>query len=310
MELRHMEAFCVVAQEMQVTKAAKRLKIAQPALTHQIRLLERALGQQLVRPKGRGIELTPAGAFFHKEAEALLVQLHNVQLQVKEIARGERGHLRIGVTEGASANPALAAVLTEFRKTWPSVQLSFTQRQTPDLAADLRSNAIDVAFMCPLPDPEGLSLEPMYAENMLAAIPREHPLANRNAIGIAELADIPVFLISHGNTEHSLESCLIEACQRKGFSPRIAQTVPEFMLALNLVASGLGITFVPQYMSDIHPDRIAYRRLKASSGLVMETVLARRQDDDSAQVQNLRATAKRIYGSRGASPAASRLPAA
>ena len=106
-----MQAFCVVAQEMQVTKAAKRLKIAQPALTQQIRLLENSLGQRLVRPKGRGIELTPAGAFFHKEAEALLVQLHNVQLKVNEIARGESGHLRVGVTEGASGNPALAVVL-------------------------------------------------------------------------------------------------------------------------------------------------------------------------------------------------------
>ena len=263
--------------------------------------MENSLGQRLVRPKGRGIELTPAGAFFHKEAEALLVQLHNVQLKVNEIARGESGHLRVGVTEGASGNPALAVVLTEFRKTWPGMQLSFTQRQTPDLACDLRNNVIDVAFMCPLPEPEGLSLEPMYAENMLAAIPCDHPLADRNTIGVAELEDIPVFLISHGNTEHSLESCLVEACKQERFSPRIAQTVPEFMLALNLVASGLGITFVPPYMDDIHSDRIAYRRLKPHSGLVMETVLAQRLGDDSAQVRNLCATAKRVYRSRGLS---------
>ena len=298
-DLRHLRVFCVVAQEMQVTNAAKRLKMAQPALTQQIRLLEKALGQRLVRPKGRGIELTEAGAFFHTEAEAVLLSLHNAQLRLNEIARGQSGHLRIGVTEGASFNPQLAAVLTEFRKTWPGVQLSFTQRQTPDLASDLRNNVIDAAFMCPLTHPDGLSLEPLYAENMLAAIPCEHSLASRASISVLDLEDVPVFVISHGNTEHSLESSLGKACERQGMSPRIAQTVPEFMLALNLVASGLGLTFVPAYMNNIHTHSIAYRRIEALAGIVMETVFAQRSGDASPLVQNLCTIAQRLYQPNG-----------
>ena len=301
MELRHLKAFCAVAQEMHVTKAAKRLKMAQPALTQQIRLLEKDLGLQLIQPDGRGIKLTQAGSFFHKEAEALLTNLHNACLKAKELARGQSGTLRIGVTEGASFNPSLAAAFTAYRESYPGVQLTFSQSHSPELAAHLRNNLIDVAFMCPLSDPEGLTMSPLYNEEMMLAFPIEHRFNGQATISLQDLQDEPLLLISHGNTVHSLESALTAACEKLRFSPRIAQTVPEFMLALNLVASGVGSTFVPMYMTSIHTKRICYKRLEPAEDITMETVVALRTDEASTAAHNLNSLACKHFTKRAKS---------
>lgn len=299
MELRHLRAFCAVAQEMHVTKAAKRLKMAQPALTQQIRLLERDMGLQLILPSGRGIKLTQAGSFFHKEAEAILSNLHNACLKTRELARGESGTLRIGVTEGASFNPSLAAAFTAYRASYPGVQLTFTQSHSPELAAHLRNNRIDVAFMCPLPDPEGLTATALYNEEMMLAFPIEHRFNGQRKISLNDLQDEPLLLISHGNTVHSLESALTAACEKLHFAPRIAQTVPEFMLALNLVASGVGLTFVPTYMMSIHTKRICYKRLRPAENITMETVVALRSDETFSAAHKLNAVARELFGRKG-----------
>lgn len=295
MEMRHLKAFCAVAQEMHVTKAAKRLKMAQPALTQQLRLLERDLGFQLTSPNGRGIKLTQAGAFFHQEAETLLANLHNACLKAKELSRGRTGSLRVGVTEGASFNPTLAAVFTAFRESYPGIRLTFTQHPSPELASDLRSHLVDAAFMCPLPDPEGLTLTPLYDEEMLLAFPSDHRLSNLPEVSLQDLEDEPFLLISHGNTVHSLESALSGAFEKVNIAPRIAQTVPEFMLALNLVASGIGVTFVPMYMTSIHTTRICYRPLTPAADITMETVIALRRDEASEAARNLAFLAKDLF---------------
>ena len=278
-----------------MTRAAKRLKITQPALTQQVHSLEKDLGIQLMEPSGRGIALTEAGSFFHKEAEVLLANLHNTHLKAKEIARGSSGCLRIGVTEGASFNPMLAAVLNKFRRKWPGVQTVFTQKQTPDLASDLRGGIIDVALMCPLPDQKGLRSMKLYAADMVLAVPCDHVLARRRYVRITDLKNEPLLLISHGNTEHSLESALLQACAKVSTVPRILQTVPEFMLALNLVASRVGITFVPSYMTNIHASDIAYRKMERNTGITMETVISVREDHTSAMIAHFSQTANEVF---------------
>ena len=295
MEMRHLRAFCVVAQEMHVTRAAKRLKMAQPALTQQIRTLERSCGFSLLRADGRGIALTDAGIYFHAQAEMILTQLHDACLRGKEISRGAAGHLNIGVTEGASFNPTLATMFTFLRQLAPKLNLIFEQKGTPDLASDLRSGKIEVAFMCPLSDPKGLTLEGLYEEEMLVALPLSHPLAAQQSITICNLRDQSLLLISHGNTEHSLESSLRSACSKCGFSPRILQTVPEFMLALNLVAAGIGLTFVPPYMRGIHSERICYLPLSRKANITMETVIAYRTGSVSSHLLEVLRVARETF---------------
>ena len=298
MEIRHLKAFCVIAQETHVTKAAKRLRIKQPALTQQIRLLEKATGFQLLRRTGRGIALTEAGQFFHKEAEAILLSLDDACIKGQEIARGEAGHIRIGVTEGASFNPKLAAVFRDFRARWPEVGLTFSQKQTRELARDLREGRLDATFMCSVGSSPELNTESVFHEEMVLALPRKHALAKSRTVSLRALENEPLILISHGNTEHSLQLRLTAACSKLGFSPRILQTSPEFMLALNLVASGLALTFVPAYMASVHAEAIAYRNFEPSANITMETIVASPAANSSAAVANLLAVTSAVFGEK------------
>ncbi len=281
-----------------MTRAAKRLRMQQPALTQQIKLLEKDLGFPLLRRTGRGIALTEAGQFFHKEAEAILLSLDDARLKAQEIARGDAGHIRIGLTEGASFNPKLATLFTEFRARWPEVVLSFTQKQTRELAQDLRDGRLDATFMCPIGETPEFNTEKLFHEDMLLALPRMHPLAKSTTVPLRALENEPFILISHGHTEHSLQLSLTEACMKLGFAPRVLQTSPEFMLALNLVASGLALTFVPAYMASIHAESISYKSIEPSGSITMDTVIASSAASTSAAVANLQALASAVFAGK------------
>ena len=107
-----------------------------------------------------------------------------------------------------------------------------------------------------------------------------------------------MILISHGNIEHSLQSRLTAACGKLGFAPRILQTSPEFMLALNLVASELALTFVPAYMTSVHAEAISYRSMEASANIAMETIVASPAANTSAAVANLLAVASAVFSAK------------
>jgi DNA-binding transcriptional LysR family regulator len=296
-ELRHLQSFCAIAREMHVTRAAKQLRIAQPALTQQIRVLEKELGVSLLKRAGRGIALTEAGGYFYKEAELILRQLHNARLQIQEIARGKAGHLRVGVTEGASYYPTLATVFNQYQASSPGVKLIFSQRQTPELAAALREGQIDAAFMCPIPSPPSdLTVTNLYRERMLLAVPTGHAFRDKKNVPLSELKDQPIILVSHGATQYSLEGTLIAACGKYGFLPRFVQTMPEYMLALNLVASGIGLTFVPKYMDTIHSRAIHYLSVRTPLAIEMKIVFASRAREDSPVLGNLKRLALQAFG--------------
>ena len=299
MENRHLRAFCAVAEEMHVTRAAKRLRVAQPALTQQIRLLEKALGFRLLQRTGRGVVLTEAGAFFHKEVAAVLDQLHNASLKAQEIARGEAGHVHVGTTEGAAFSPTLAAVFNQFRARWPAVSLTFSQKQTMELVRDLRGGLIDAAVICPIAPIEDLSVIELYRDRMLLAVPPGHRYAGNTSVPLQALKGEPMVLVSHGQTIDSLESTLTEACKKLRFSPRISQTTSDFMLALNLVASGAGCAFVPAYMNSIHPETISYLQTETPLPIEMHIVFATRSDQTSTSVYNLRSMAVRAFQPKG-----------
>src|SRR3979411_1723326 len=111
MELRHLRYFCAVAEELHVTRAAQKLHIAPPALTQQIKSLERELGTAVLRRVGRGIELTEAGAIFYKEAQAILERVVVATRLTREAARGWAGCITIGLTESSGFSPGVTGIL-------------------------------------------------------------------------------------------------------------------------------------------------------------------------------------------------------
>ena len=293
MELRHLESFCAVAEEMHVTRAAERLHIAQPALTQQIRLLEKELGFPLVRKTGRGIALTEAGMYFHKEAALILQQLHQACRQTRKIARGDSGSLSIGITEASAFFPALATVFSRCRTQWPAVQLTFTQNQAHELGAALRAGEIDAAFTCPIPATQlHLSSHNLSQDRMFLAVPAFHRFAERRTLLLSELKDEALIVVSQDQSIGSFERMLHTACEYDGFSPHIVQKSPELMMALSLVAVGVGLTFVPEYMSSIRRDALSYVYVQSPPlPLAVSLNFVTREREDSLLIENLKSLA-------------------
>ncbi len=288
MELRHLRSFCVLAEEVHVTRAAKRLGIAQPALTQQVRALEGELQTPLLRKVGRNIELTEAGAAFHKEALAILEKVVTACLRTQEVGRGSRGHILIGLTESAGFSGCLSKLLGKFRKNRPNVALTFTQNNTGELLSALAGRRVDVAMVCPpVPGPPRFNHFSFLAEPVDVAIPNGHPLANRRSIGLDGLREEPLIFNNDGGERRDFETALRQACTSRGFAPHIVQETPELILALNLVAAGMGITFVPRSVRGVRPLEITYRRLLTSPILLHKLSLVTRGDETSPAVIHL-----------------------
>jgi len=299
MELRHLQSFCAVAEEGHVTRAAERLHIAQPALTQQLRLLEKELGLALVRKAGRGIVLTEAGEFFHKEAALILQHLSRATEQAREIAHGETSRLRIGVTEAVAYSSTLAEVLSCFGERWPAVRLTLSQNVASELGPALREHQIDVAFTCPIHTAHlDLISQRLAQYQMMLAVPALHPLASRKSVSLPDLKDKPLVLVAHDRLTGTFEEMLDAACERHGFAPRIVQTSPRLILALNLAVTGVGFAFVPDYMSSVSVEGLRYVPIEDSSPLMMGIDFIARAEDSSLLVTSLREIAQRLFSGR------------
>lgn len=258
MELRHLRYFLAVAEELNFTRAARRLHIAQPPLTQQIKALEAELGVMLVDRSAYRIALTEAGRVLAAEAARILGEVRNTVLKVKRAARAGAGQVRVGFTESASFNPLVTATFRGFRTACPGIEVSLEERQSTELATALREGRLDCAFLRPpLKTAGGITFELLETEEMVAALPSSHRLAKRKRIDLRDLAGEP-FILYPRSVRPGLADDVIAACERAGFTPRVEQFAPQLSATLNLVTASLGISIVPRSMQGMHPGALAY----------------------------------------------------
>lgn len=187
LDFRALRYFVAVAEELHFTRAAERLYIAQPALSEQIRRLERELGVELLRRTTRRVELTPAGEAFLARARRILDEADQALAEAARAARGETGTLRVstGATTGVELVPE---ILRAFREQRPEVTLELRQSDWEDYSGGLRSDAVDAAFVwLPLELPH----VPLLSEPRVVALEAGHPLAAQERLSAEQLADEP-----------------------------------------------------------------------------------------------------------------------
>jgi DNA-binding transcriptional LysR family regulator len=286
MELRHLRYFVAVAEEGHITRAAERLGIQQPPLSQQIQALERELDAQLFHRKPRGVELTPAGRALLDEARAILARADEAIAITRRAAQGEAGRIGIGFTSSASFHPYVPRAIRAFREQHPLVVLALEESGTTELVAALRSQAIDAAFVrSPVGESADLFVRPLLEEPMVAALPSGHPLSTATEpLPLAALAD-ETFILYRRPVGPGLHDAIIAACDRAGFSPRTGQEAPRMLSTLSLVAAGLGVTVVPESMSRLEAEGVAYRALDRSAQLTAPLNLAYRRGEISAAVR-------------------------
>ena len=293
MELRHLRYFIAVAEEEHITRAAERLGMQQPPLSQQIRAIERELDVQLFRRKARGVELTDAGAAFLDDARATLAQLDQAIETTRRTARGEQGRLCIGVTSTSSFHPLVARTIRAFSEARPKVSLTLEESLSNELLQGLRDERMDAAFIRTVPaGAEGVVIQPLLHEPMIAALPSAHPLANEPsnaAIPLRRLA-AETFIL-YGPPGTGMYDTIIAACHAAGFNPKVGnlgastQQGPRIGSTLSLVAAGLGITFVPASLQRMNIEGVAYRRVKATVPPIAKLSLASRRGDPSEVVK-------------------------
>ncbi|UGY17511.1 LysR substrate-binding domain-containing protein [Bradyrhizobium septentrionale] len=275
-----------LGEELNFTRAAERLHIAQPPLSQQIRQLEDELGVTLLQRNSRPVRLTEAGELFLARARALLAGFEDAVADTRRVGRGQAGKLAIGFV-GSAMFAGLPDIIGSYRDACPDVELVLDEMLAAEIAEALRRRRIDVGFVRPaLLAEAGLAQRLILEEPYVAALPRAHPLAARDDIALAELSD-DAFVLYPVRPEPSVTGLIVAACQVAGFTPRLAQEVLHLQTAIGLIAAGVGVSLVPEAAARAQPGRgVAYVPLAAPAVMAPLTI-AWRDEDVSPAVQRL-----------------------
>ena len=287
MELRHLRYFVAVAEEEHMTRAAAKLGIQQPPLSHQIQLLEKELGVQLFFRQSRRIQLTPAGKVFLGDARAILASVDQATQRIQRFDMGEEGSIRLGFTSSASMHQMTPDLVRVFRETYPLITVEIEEGAAHDLINALEQERIDIAFSRSSVKPyPGIASMELLKEDMVIAVPVNHPLTQlpNETIRLKDLCHENFIFYQQVNGSGIKES-LIEECAKVGFEPRSAQIVYRIIGALHLVASGLGIAIVPKSMQAIQPDSIVYKTFEPGSVITVPLSIAYRDNSSKLTVK-------------------------
>ncbi len=287
MELRHLRYFVAVAEEEHMTRAAAKLGIQQPPLSHQIQLLEKELGVQLFFRQSRRIQLSPAGKIFLGDARAILASVDQATQRIQRFDMGEEGSIRLGFTSSASMHQMTPDLVRVFRETYPLITVEIEEGAAHDLINALEQERIDIAFSRSSVKPyPGIASMELLKEDMVIAVPVNHPLTQlpNETIRLKDLCHENFIFYQQVNGSGIKES-LIEECAKVGFEPRSAQIVYRIIGALHLVASGLGIAIVPKSMQAIQPDSIVYKTFEPGSVITVPLSIAYRDNSSKLTVK-------------------------
>ena len=242
MEVHQLRYFCAVAESGNFTRAAEATRISQPSLSQQIHKLEDELGAKLFDRLPRSARLTQFGKAFLPKAQAILRQIGEARLEIREMASAESGEVVLGAIPTV-APYLLPAVLSSFSRQHPSVSVSVVEEITPMLLEKLHQGTLDLALLAlPVAGDELISIELMQ-ESLFAVLPEKHPLAGRGSILLDDMRDEPFLLLKEG---HCFRENALQACRQSRMNPNVVFESGQFATILAMVSAGMGVSVVPQ----------------------------------------------------------------
>ena len=257
MELRQIQYFLVLAEELNFSTAARRLHIAQPSLSQQIRQLENELETELFDRTVRPIRLTNAGQLLLGDARNLVANVEATARGVRRAGRGEVGRLRIGYSYGGLYDLVLA-LLRRLRRAWPDANMVIHQLPEREQLPALRNRRVDVVL--------GRLTEPLTCdvvvrelrdERLIAILPARHPLAGGDSVKLCELRD-EGFVMFPRRLEPVVFDNYIQACANAGFTLRIEHEVSDAQTQALAIAAGLGVGLSGEHLALRFPE-LVYR---------------------------------------------------
>jgi DNA-binding transcriptional LysR family regulator len=280
LELRQLRTFLAVAAELHFSRAARRLHVSQPALSQQIRALERTLGAALFDRSSRATELTPAGRVLLDAAPRVLFEAERAQSLVTQAANGAVGLLNVG-SVGTALASITPRILRSVREHFPDLQLEVSQQDTAAQLVALADGSLDVGLVRAADPTETVAIEHLVAEPLLAALPSDHPLAGAASIVPEDLADEP-FVLWPRPLGRAFFDIITRYCLDHGFSPRIVAEGADIETQLGLVAAGLGVSLQPSYYANLRPPGVVFLPLEGEVPQIALQVAWRRADRSPA----------------------------
>ena len=260
-DIRQLRYFIAVAERLHFGRAAAALNISQPPLSRAIRDLEAELGVRLLARSRRRVELTPEGEHLLGEARRLLASLERAVLDLRALASGERGRLRIGFVSLADFG-VLPGLLKAYKAAHPGVSLALREMLSPEQAAGLAAGELDFGLLLPpVSGAEAFEHLVVQRERFLVALAAGHRLARgRGPLALAALAG-ERFVMVPREIAPGLYDIVTGLAARAGLSFNVAQEAIQMQTVVSLVSSGLGAAIVPASLANLGRRGVAYREI-------------------------------------------------
>jgi DNA-binding transcriptional LysR family regulator len=300
MELHHLRYFVAVAEDLSFTKAARRLKMAQPPLSRQIRSLENEIGVQLFERRSGKVYLTDAGCRFLSGVRLVLEQVEVAVDVARQTKNGELGTVRVGFGKGLGDVVSLA--INQHMRLFPKIEVDVRDILSGYQSPALLTRNIDVGFSHGPATSLELASEKLFKENLSVVLARSNPLAKRTHLRLKDLRHQTLLLIERSISPH-FHDLALTLCRDAGLSPRIVlteSTVYDEAGAM-MAASGKGV-FLAVGKSPCHPsfaDRLVALPLRETLA-TLEVHVAWRRGESSSTVLNFIETTRALLqrGSR------------
>lgn len=290
-DLRQLRYFTAVVRHRSFRAAAQALHISQPPLTRQIQQLEHAVGTQMLIRGNKGVEPTPAGAAFFREAETILDLMERAVHRAKMTGDGKLGRLDVGIF-GSAILDTVPKIMKDFHDLYPKVEVVLHDMDRETQLQALRDGLIGVGLNRFFDREPGLTWEVLHTEEMMIAVPASHPLAIKPEIRFQDLADEPLIFYPRVQRPSGFTYFLMRLFDERGFTPNVVQDVDNAVTAVALTSSGLGACFVVEGAQNLQLPGVVYRRFEPDEKATFDLSIIWREDDSSPLVQAFIDTAR------------------
>jgi DNA-binding transcriptional LysR family regulator len=292
LNLHALRLFHYVAELGSVTKAAEQLRISQPAVTSQIKKLERELGLQLLTPQGRGILLTEAGTRLAVESGRLFALERNIEQTIEDYKQGKAGRLLIASTY-LPANFLLPAQIASFKREHPNIEVQFTSTSSSNSMDLLLRYEADIAFIGGKQQEHPLlESTPWQEDELWFVVHRDHRLASQET-SLAEVVKEPFVFREEGS--YSREQLLALCQTHRLIAPQVGLQMNGFSELVRVVSEGYGVAFLSALEAREEIERGALRKIQVRDvNLTNPICLYKRKEPLQAQAKRF---AERVLGS-------------
>ncbi|WP_158967333.1 LysR family transcriptional regulator [Chachezhania sediminis] len=255
-ELRQLRYFLAVAEELNFTRAAARMGIAQPPLSQQIISLEHQLGAKLFIRSCRRVKLTPEGTELQAYARRIINTTLLATESIRSMAKGKNGQIALGAVCSA-IHSLLPHILPPFAACNPGVRVHLQEMTVNEQFRALKEERIDIAIVREPMATTEFATQPLFTEPFVAAVNRHSPLARMNRLSLERIAQEPLVQV-YRSTNREYSDHMFSALVERGYELNVVHEASDMHSLIGLVAAGIGMTLVPASLVNIQTANVTY----------------------------------------------------